>query len=334
MNHNFPHKLLIASRPEQNILAAFGDTGVAPFLQPLSLDDSWNPDDDIRTFLVNKYIPLDWPAPRDIEKLVKKSSGQFIYAATVSKYLKSGDSNPVQCLKIIINLMEDAEIRPYAELDTLYTYIFEQTKKPDAVLHILCILLPSQPALNLFTLPDLIIPFIQDLLGLGEGDVELALSGLSSIMEIKSSKINFLHASLPDFLMDETRAGRFYANSDKICVHLFRRCLRYISEIDKIDEGNVEAISICFLGPEYFAMSVRNAHSEIYDALAGFDLKVALNLAAKTADLWGTSWTSMILYVGEFLTWILRQHRKRSSSRTPNISLKIISQLQEWISDQ
>ncbi|KAF8951068.1 hypothetical protein BDZ97DRAFT_1603703, partial [Flammula alnicola] len=100
MNHNFPHKLLIASRPEQNIQSAFGDRDLAPFLRQLPLDSSWDPDDDIRRFLVDNLakirdthplrniIPLDWPAPRDIDKLVEKSSGQFIYAATVSKYIK------------------------------------------------------------------------------------------------------------------------------------------------------------------------------------------------------------------------------------------------------
>ncbi|KAF8953783.1 hypothetical protein BDZ97DRAFT_1602656, partial [Flammula alnicola] len=100
MNHNLPHKLLIASRPEQNIQTAFGDRDLAPLLRQLPLDNSWNPDDDIRTFLVDNLgkirdmhplrniIPLDWPAPCDIDKLVEKSSGQFIYAATVSKYIK------------------------------------------------------------------------------------------------------------------------------------------------------------------------------------------------------------------------------------------------------
>ncbi|KAF8951073.1 hypothetical protein BDZ97DRAFT_1604575, partial [Flammula alnicola] len=100
MNHNFPHKLLIASWPEQNIQSAFGDRDLAPFLRQLPLDSSWDPDDDIRRFLVDNLakirdthplrniIPLEWPAPRDIDKLVEKSSGQFIYAATVSKYIK------------------------------------------------------------------------------------------------------------------------------------------------------------------------------------------------------------------------------------------------------
>ncbi|KAF8959721.1 hypothetical protein BDZ97DRAFT_1735434, partial [Flammula alnicola] len=313
MQHNFPHKLLIASRPEQNILSAFRDLKVDPLLRHLSLDDDrWKPGDDIRTFLRASFtdirqthphkesIPHDWPAPRDIEKLVEKSSGQFIYAASVSKCIKS-DDHPVQCLKIIINLVKHPEILPYAKLDAIYIDIFSQIKKLDAVLHILCILIMSSPTMNHFTLPDPSVPFIQDLLGLGEGDVERTLSGLSSIMEIKSSKINFLHASLPDFLVDEARAGRFYANSDRIYVHLFRCCLRYISQ-SKIGRGDIEAISICFLGLGHFAKSVRTAHSEIFDALAGFDLKFALKLAAKTADLWETSSQSMIQYVGEFLT--------------------------------
>ncbi|KAF8953772.1 hypothetical protein BDZ97DRAFT_1983646 [Flammula alnicola] len=226
MNHNFPHKLFIVSRPEQNIQSAFGDRDFAPFLWQLPLDKSWKPDDDIRSFLVDNLakirethllrniIPEDWPPIDDIEKLIEKSSGQFIYAATVSKYITSPQLHPVTSLRIIVELVKDPKNRPYAELDALYTHIFASAEDPDLVLQILRIHFMESMAPRV-SLPPHEIRFMKEFLGLGEGDIELALSGLSSVIKIKSSPtltwIKFIHASLPDFLMDESRAGKFYA---------------------------------------------------------------------------------------------------------------------------
>ncbi|KAF8959729.1 hypothetical protein BDZ97DRAFT_1379930 [Flammula alnicola] len=345
MQHKLPHKLLIASRPEQNIQSSFGHRELAPFLRHLPLDNSWKPDDDIRTFLVDnfhdirqthllrRYIPINWPALCDIEKLVEKSSGQFIYAATVGKYIKSNERDPVECLRIVINLVKDPENRPYAELDALYAHIFAQARKPELALWILRIHLMGwvDPDVEL---PDQEICFIDRLLGLREGKLELTLSDLLSIVEVEDLEIKFLHASLPDFLLDETRSRRFYANSDKICIHLFRHCLNYISEFtgNTNDDDDYLTILTCFLGTEQFTENVQEAHTEIWDAFAGLDLKAALKLASKMAD--EIRWNIMPNAVANFLRCILREHTKLCSSQTPDVLLKVVNQLQEWILNQ
>ncbi|KAF9476826.1 hypothetical protein BDN70DRAFT_811592, partial [Pholiota conissans] len=93
-----PLIFLIASRPEQNIQITFNSDSLAGLWKSLVLDDTYKPDDDIRTFLVDsfheikathlhrRYIPNDWPSESNIYHLIKKSSGQFIYAAVVVKY--------------------------------------------------------------------------------------------------------------------------------------------------------------------------------------------------------------------------------------------------------
>ncbi|KAF8957407.1 hypothetical protein BDZ97DRAFT_109806 [Flammula alnicola] len=341
INHNLPHKLLIASRPEQNIQSACGDRDLSPFLRQLPLDDSWKPDNDIRRFLVDNLakirdthplrniIPLDWPPPCDIDKLVKKSSGQFIYAATVSKYIKSPRQHPLESLRTIIELVKDPKNRPYAELDALYTYIFASTEDSDLVLQILRIhLMPVVTPIVDSRIDE--IDFIGRLLDLGAGKVKLALTDISSIVEITSSQIKFLHASLPDFLLDETRAGRFYANSNSICVHLFCRCLLCISEY-KFPGGHSYVIFNNVFG--HFAESIREAPSEIHAAFSDFDIKASLKVASKFG---GGLIKSNVKRrnMASFLRFILREHRKSSSFRTPPIPLKVIGQLQEWISDQ
>ncbi|KAF8957414.1 hypothetical protein BDZ97DRAFT_1737598 [Flammula alnicola] len=349
MNHNFPHKLLIASRPEQNIQSAFGDRDLVPFLRQLPLDNSWNPDDDIQTFLIDNLakirdthplrniIPLDWPPVDDIDKLVEKSSGQFIYAATVSKYIKSPRLHPVTSLRIIVELVKDPKNRPYAALDALYTHIFASAEDPDLVLQILRIhfMKSIEPRVDLMHNE---IRFMKNFLGLGEGDIELALSDLSSVVEIQSSimstSIKFLHASLPDFLMDESRAGKFYADSERIYDALFHCSLRCISEIDKIGEHNRDVVLLYFAGFQHFVGRVRAARPEIYGVFARCELKVLLKF---TSDWFIASNETFRKYdnvhfaMAQFLRWILKEHKRPYPSETLHPLLKVIIQLQEWI---
>ncbi|KAF9472761.1 hypothetical protein BDN70DRAFT_968449, partial [Pholiota conissans] len=96
--HTLPFIFLISSRPEQNIQLTFNSTSLAGLWKSLVLDDKYKPDDDIRTFLVDsfqeiksihphhRHIPSDWPSASNIKHLIKKSSGQFIYASVVIKY--------------------------------------------------------------------------------------------------------------------------------------------------------------------------------------------------------------------------------------------------------
>ncbi|KDR72164.1 hypothetical protein GALMADRAFT_20249, partial [Galerina marginata CBS 339.88] len=104
----FPSPLcfLIASRPEKALRDSFNDQSLFAITDPLVLDEEYHPDDDIRLFLVESFdsvkrthelrslLPAVWPSDDDIDSLVEKSSGQFIYAATVVKFVKSSRQRP------------------------------------------------------------------------------------------------------------------------------------------------------------------------------------------------------------------------------------------------
>ncbi|KAF8965968.1 hypothetical protein BDZ97DRAFT_1729638, partial [Flammula alnicola] len=94
-----PVHYLIASRPEQQIRDAYNTVGsLASQTLTLPLDDTYHPDDDIRTFLQFRFdeikmkhpsrrdLPHVWPSLRDLQILVGKASGQFIYASTIMKF--------------------------------------------------------------------------------------------------------------------------------------------------------------------------------------------------------------------------------------------------------
>ena len=135
-------RILICCRPEPTIVTAFNDTDspLNRISAVISLNDDIDADADIRTFLVEKFartknhLPYppngDWPTPENIDYLISKSSGQFIFAATVERYVCSPKNRhqAVTRLKHVLDLrllphLEDKKKHPFADLDALYHLI-------------------------------------------------------------------------------------------------------------------------------------------------------------------------------------------------------------------
>jgi hypothetical protein len=189
----------------------------------LALDDKYLPDEDIRTFLVSKFQDIkkrhpsgtslpSWPPENDIERLVQKSSGQFIYASTVIKFIDSHRHWPPDRLDIIFGLLPRGKTTPFAEIDALYSYILSAASDNiEKILDIFTVLLFRQNsrAWN---------PTVQSLesfLSYRTGEIFTVLSDMHSIISVPSPyqrhdsdiTLRFLHASLGDFLVDRSRSG-------------------------------------------------------------------------------------------------------------------------------
>jgi hypothetical protein len=148
---------------------------------------------------------------------VYTSSGYFIYASTVIKFIDDKNFRPPERLAIITGITEPLSESPFASLDQLYIQILSQVDARPQLLKILTVIaarirLPPAP--------------IEQLLELEHGDVRLALRGLHSVIsgleENRSDAqspnlwLNFHHASFHDFLQDPGRAGIFYVGG---CSH-------------------------------------------------------------------------------------------------------------------
>ncbi|KAF9472074.1 hypothetical protein BDN70DRAFT_972752, partial [Pholiota conissans] len=132
-SQNLPLTFLIASRPEQNIMHTFCSTPLSGLWRSVVLDDTYKPNDDIRLFLMDSFheiktkhpychlIPETWPSESDVKTLVQKSSGQFIYASQVVKYISNPNDRPSRRLDVIMGLRPARRDLPFAELDALYT---------------------------------------------------------------------------------------------------------------------------------------------------------------------------------------------------------------------
>ncbi|KDR79782.1 hypothetical protein GALMADRAFT_136388 [Galerina marginata CBS 339.88] len=220
-SQRLPILFLIASRPETEICLAFDAPSSIPILARLALDDEYGSFDDIRRFLYDKFteikqthqiknhIPRSWPTQDVVEALVRKSSGQFIYASTVIKFVGSSRHRPTDRLDIILGIRPGNGSAPFAELDALYTNILSRVDDVVNVLHILSLLI-LKPS-NFW--PD---DNLEAFLSLKPGDISLILSDLGSLLSLEHlagfPEPTILHASLKDFLLDSSRSKDFHVN--------------------------------------------------------------------------------------------------------------------------
>jgi hypothetical protein len=171
-------------------------------------------------------VPCPWPAAEVIYELAKKSSGYFIYASTVIKFIDDKDFRPTQRLQVIMGIAEPepASESPFSDLNQLYTQMLvniRQALRP-RLLRVLTVYATKW---------NLKVPHIEQLLELQPGDVQLILRGVHSILKIDGQlqHVTAHHASFLDFLDDSTRSGMFYVGSSQQCIDLACHILRAFS---------------------------------------------------------------------------------------------------------
>jgi hypothetical protein len=227
----FPLSFLVASRPELEISAAMGNGKIREGLTRLPLDADITSHNDIRRLLQDKFdeirlthpIRLDlcssWPSSEDIDTLVSKSSGQFIYASTVVKFVSSRRHRPDHRLEIILDLRPKGKDLPFAELDALYRYVLSSVEDTTTTIDIIA------TALTLRFKPT--IAALTGILDLSPSDIKLRLIDLGSLVEYEAyGNLNILHASLGDFLFDESRSQELYIDHRSIHTKVAQAFLR------------------------------------------------------------------------------------------------------------
>ncbi|KAF7345858.1 putative nwd2 protein [Mycena venus] len=240
-----PLRFLVASRPEPQIHEIFSRT-LNRIYRDINVEQSF---DDVRKYLLDEFariyrdhdetmatVPSPWPTPETVDSLVKKSSGYFIYASTVIRFIDDKNFRPTQRLQMITSITEPQPNpgSPFATLDALYLQILSVVPCRSLVLEILAV-----GAADFFNFS---LEEIDQLLELEAGGVRLALRGLRSVIGTvwsgfkcsatyyddwaPNSKIVVHHASFLDFLKDPVRAGIFYIGSESVRTDLCRHILR------------------------------------------------------------------------------------------------------------
>ncbi|KAF9553121.1 hypothetical protein CPC08DRAFT_788363 [Agrocybe pediades] len=217
-------RFLVCSRPENHLNSTFSMPRMAHIVWSVVLDDDISAEEDIRLFLEDKFkeireghifkhtLPTGWPRPEIVETLLEKSSGQFIYVATVVKYVESPKHRPHHRLDAVFQLRPAFKDKPFKELDALYRHIISQSDDMSTVLDILGFIVLYEGRMGTCD--------IEMIMQLDQGDVEVTLADLHSIVAFQENLsisengtnmvVNFLHKSLADFLSEPQRAGDFY----------------------------------------------------------------------------------------------------------------------------
>lgn len=225
--HQFPIPVFISSRPEPHISEAFNRPLFHDVVRRVALDDKFETNAGIQIFLRDGFddifkrhrhlmpsVSKPWPSEGVIDLLVQKSSGQYIYASTILKYVDGSYPKPSMRLDTVLGHMPTSS-SPFADLDQLYIQILSSQPEPVVVLRVLgCILVVTFPLAPVV---------IEEILGLEKGDVVSILSGLHSVVDIPHQEnlendeipIALLHASFHDFLTDRTRSGTFFVDLTK-----------------------------------------------------------------------------------------------------------------------
>ena len=219
---DLPILFFISSRPEYDISTVFRSQEMNGLYTHLHLDERYRPDEDIRKFLRESFqdirnthpfkfvLPEVWPTSETIEFLVKKSSGQFAYAADVIRYAQSSRHQPHHRLQIAMKLRPSQKDLPFIRLDALYRTLLSSVEDVDNVLYVLSIY-----ALGLDKHRDLDIKLF---LSLKSGELEILFHNLVSLVTVEPMKhgdkekktLKFLHASFFDFLLDPPRSKEYY----------------------------------------------------------------------------------------------------------------------------
>lgn len=253
--HHLPLIFLIASRPEHDLIAAFRSEPMHGLSIMLPLDDGYQSHRDIELFLRDKFVELKfnhpfrsripklWPDEDVIQKLVRKSSGQFIYAATVIKYIKSTRHLPTDRLDIVLGLKPpNHKDMPFSELDALYRHIFSSLDDPERALQIL--------AFDILSVTGYIdnVGYLEDMLSISHGATEIILCDLGSVVQViehdlvGDRSLHIFHASLEDFLLDKSRSGAFWLDAASRHAEFAQLYIKYF----------LGEFSPCIVGPQIF----------------------------------------------------------------------------------
>ncbi|RXW14094.1 hypothetical protein EST38_g11761 [Candolleomyces aberdarensis] len=223
----FPFRIVIASRPERVFREFFNNENhKSSFAPSLVLDEKYNPNADIILFLQAKFSEIrrrynlspSWPSPEILAILLDQASGQFIYVATVIRYITtSRHGTPQTLLDQVLKVKPSSGTNPFSHLDAFYTHILQSAPKPTLAAKWLCILNGKIPNWDRVFFSSTSPPafLVNLLLQTEDGDAEYALGDLHSLIDVPPSDdletpYRPYHKSLYDFLGSEDRCGPIY----------------------------------------------------------------------------------------------------------------------------
>lgn len=236
--HRLPFCFLVASRPEPHIRDAFNHDKLFKLSRNIPLIEDSESNNDVSKYLRSEFkriaqerrLPTTWPADKDIETIMGKASGHFIYPSTVIKFIDDRRHYPPDRLKTILGINTACDQSPFADLDALYREILKPTSERDGgTLRIIGLLLCITDKKSASP------PLVQHLLNLPPGRLESLLYDVHSIVDVPNdlndvgNPIRITHASLIDFIADRSRSGDYFLDTKNVHADITQMCFRVLT---------------------------------------------------------------------------------------------------------
>jgi AAA ATPase domain len=223
-NPRLPFRLVFTSRVEEHIRQKLKTHAAPSVVHHLSLE-SFDARRDLHRFFQTRFstvyeenhrvmrnVPLPWPSERELDTLVKKSDGLFIFATTLMNFFSEGSGLPQEKLQSVLEVE--------AGLDPLYMQVLSNAVHDHNFERLIgSIVLLREP---------LSITFLGGLLQLQTGHIVYSLLGTQSILMIPeddNQAIRPFHTSLPDFLKMKSRSGKFFIDPSHHHLFIVMDCL-------------------------------------------------------------------------------------------------------------
>ncbi|KAG8734120.1 hypothetical protein FRC10_011938 [Ceratobasidium sp. 414] len=229
-----PVKFFITSRPSPAILNRMRSKWDEHVVFELCLHevDHLAVQGDIRTYLMAKLGPANL-SESEIANLVHRSGLLFGFSATIVDYLGHENfSQGTERLNHILAASVSSSNESTGVIDLLYTSIIreafntsalEPSKRGKMILMLHTIVCAQEP---------LTVEVLASLLKFdGASSVYSALLPLQSVLRVlhTSGRVITLYKSLPDYLLDQQRSGRFYCDEKKHHARLAQACFDLIA---------------------------------------------------------------------------------------------------------
>lgn len=176
-------------------------------------------------------LPLPWPPKDVISFLVEKSSGQFIFAATVIRFLDEDRKFPPDQLKLVLDICKSLDAsqhktNPFVLLDELYAHILRSCHEIKEVLLLLSTIFSLDHNDHALT-----PVFLESLVGTKFEDITLSFWDLHSIIHVPASRtdtIRFYHASFRDYFVDHHRSKDLHFDEHVVQYLLLKSCMQQL----------------------------------------------------------------------------------------------------------
>ena len=243
-------KFFITGRPEPRIRSGFRLPLLEPLTQIFLLHgvDSSNINNDIRLYLTQRLTTIakqrsdldlsnPWPQDNEIEALTEKSSGLFIFASTLVRFITSEYHEPNKRLQLVLSKGSGTTHEGQTGIDSLYSQVlshaFLNLHEPVFFANVRDVLGAIILAFTPLSRGEL-----SSILCLPVSTIQTTLRHLHSVILVpddKTKEIHVFHKSFPDFLQNLRRCGdpRFHIDLKTNHGDMALRCLELVKKLKR-----------------------------------------------------------------------------------------------------